>query len=276
MAKAAKPDYLHAGKKPRSSAVSKKGKRTRVARRDGTRANSVDTQAMTPIRWKKILTAIANGISREEAVKSADMTIHSVEAYLISNVASYKQLRDATLIWTRRQWPAHLIELILDDLATGMTLNAAALKNGVSDESKLKGLRRLIRKDKQIKDAYDEARELQAESFLDEIIDISDDNTLDRLDSGKIDHEVVNRSKLKIDTRRFAMRTLVRKRFGDTKQIELDGNISINHVALLTGARKRLENANVSTKLPPIKEMLVIDNDTGEIASADSESQDGV
>jgi hypothetical protein len=255
MAKVPKPQFLHA---PRPHHKAKPKSRKAV---------QAKADAMTDVRWKKVIAAIANGGTRDEAAKKAGITTQTIDAYLISNISAYKQLRDAMLINNRRSWPTDLIEHIFDDLAMGMTLKAAALKNGVASD-RMSSLYRIVRHDKQIREAYDDARELQAESFLDEVIDIADDSGDDRLENGRINHEVVNRSKLRIETRRFAMGSMVKKRFGDTKHVEHEGNITLNHIATLTGARKRLEKLRPGTA--PTKVPVLIENETGDIAEANS------
>jgi len=260
MAKATKPSFEHSTPavqvSPRTVRNSQKGKRKKVAMRD-------KNMAMTPARWKNIIAAIAHGHTRAEAARMGGLTVQSIDAYLISNVAAYKQLRDAIHAWNRRDWPSQMIDDIFNDLALGATLKAAAMKQGVRAE-RMTSLYMLVRHDKQIREAYDTARELQAESFLDEIVDIADDSGQDRKETGAINHEVVNRSKLRIETRRFAMGAMVKKRFGDTKHVEIEGNIAMNHIAMLTGARKRLEKIRPGAveKTAPV----IIENETGELA----------
>jgi hypothetical protein len=219
-------------------------------------------EKMTAERWKNFIHALSEGLSVREACKHINVTPMTVDAYLITNVAAYKQIRDAQLASIRRRWDHDLLDKIFNELAMGSTLKAAAIRNGL-DNKDLGALYMLVRKDKAIRAVYDVARELQAESFLDEIIDISDDSGKDRLENGRVNHEVVNRSKLKIETRKFAMGSMVKKRFGEHKHVEHEGNISVNHIALLTGARKRLERQ----KLPPVKEPVVIENETGEVSA---------
>lgn len=261
MAKAAKPEpLLHTGPAPKLRPAfpgnkASSSKRKRLAR-------TQITERMTDERWKAVVNAIAHGSTRPEAAKAAKISPQTIDAYLISNVSAYKQLRDAMLMWNRREWPTDLIERIFDDLAMGNTLKGAAAKHGVKGTHKMSSLYRIVRKDKAIREAYDEARELQAESFLDEIIDIADDSSKDRLENGRINHEVVNRSKLKIETRRFAMGAVVKKRFGDFKHVEHEGNVSLNHVAMLTGARKRLEKVRPAQVEASKSAPVVIDNDT--------------
>lgn len=243
MAKSAKPSVL---KKKKTPSLKRK--------------SLPNAQNMTQERWKKVISAYAHGANREEAAKAANITVQTIEAYLISNVTAMKQIRDAQLVHLRKKFSSELLDNIFTDLASGLSLKRAALKHGL-DKKELSSLYRLVRKDRAIREAYDEARELWAESFLDDNIDIADDSGDDRMDNGKINHEVVNRSKLRIETRWRAMGAMVKKRFGDHKHIEHGGDVQINHIALLTGARKRVE----SRQLPPVKERVTIDNETGDI-----------
>jgi hypothetical protein len=258
MAKAAKPEHAlqHAHATP-----GKRSRESTVAAREGRRGRMATTgENMTELRWKKVISAYANGADRAGAAKYAGIAVPTIDAYLISNIAAYKQIRDAQLTHIRSDWPADLLDAIFTSLASGLSLKRAALANGV-DADKMSRLYYLVRKDKAIRAAYDDARELWAESFLDDTIDIADNSKDDRLPGGKINHEVVNRSKLRIDARWRAMGAMVKKRFGDHKHVELEGHIQVNHIALLTGARKRLEGAHDRTKPKPA----TIDNDTGTV-----------
>ena len=61
---------------------------------------------------------------------------------------------------------------------------------------------------------YARARELQAELMLDDILEIADDSSRDTIDTplGKIvDHDVIQRARLKVDTRKWAMGKMSRK-----------------------------------------------------------------
>jgi hypothetical protein len=61
---------------------------------------------------------------------------------------------------------------------------------------------------------YARARELQAELLLDEILEIADDSSKDMVDTGigkVVDHEVIQRARLRVDTRKWAMGKMSRK-----------------------------------------------------------------
>ncbi len=69
---------------------------------------------------------------------------------------------------------------------------------------------------------YKLARQAQAELMADEIVDIADDDAKDftRDDNGKrvVDHEHVQRSRLKVDTRKWIISKLLPKIYGDKLQ----------------------------------------------------------
>lgn len=72
---------------------------------------------------------------------------------------------------------------------------------------------------KYFSDQYVRAKQLQIEVFIDEILEISDDNTHDYISTsdGKkvIDHEHVQRARLRIDTRKWLASKLVPKVYGE-------------------------------------------------------------
>jgi hypothetical protein len=77
---------------------------------------------------------------------------------------------------------------------------------------------------------YARGREAQAEVFADEIVDISDDSTQDEIftDEGKrvCNVEFVQRSKLRIDARKWVASKLLPKKYGEKVQTEVVGKDS--------------------------------------------------
>lgn len=74
---------------------------------------------------------------------------------------------------------------------------------------------------------YARAREIQAECWADEIIDIADDGRNDyQSREGKggeelvtVDHDHIQRSKLRVDSRKWVASRLLPKKYGDKQQI---------------------------------------------------------
>ena len=232
MAKAPKPKHAlnHGGKRRPNNVKRKPGKVGLVNEKEN----------MTALRWQTVIEATANGATIREAAKQAKISTRTIDSFLISNVAASGQLRDAKQLWNRREWPMEKIEDVLQHVALGKTVRQAFDKAGI-ERKLLAPLYQILLRDKAIRSLYDEARELAAESMADEIIDISDERSTDRDEDGKIQHEVINRDRLRVDTRKFLMGRFVPKRFGDNKHIHHEGNVELNHAAILTGGRKRLE-----------------------------------
>lgn len=83
----------------------------------------------------------------------------------------------------------------------------------------------------EFRDQYACAREAQADYFAEEIIEISDDGTNDwmerRLTDGSTveveNKEVLNRSRLRVDTRKWLMARMAPKKYGDKITQEVTG-----------------------------------------------------
>lgn len=77
------------------------------------------------------------------------------------------------------------------------------------------------------RDMYARAREDQADTLADEIIDISDESRLDKIidDDGneRIDSEYVARSRLRVDARKWVAAKLKPKKYGEKLTQELTG-----------------------------------------------------
>ena len=73
---------------------------------------------------------------------------------------------------------------------------------------------------------YTRAREEQAETFVDEILEIADDNKddtyLDENNKLIINQEVIARSRLRVDSRKWIASKLKPKRFGDYTKIQAE------------------------------------------------------
>lgn len=79
-------------------------------------------------------------------------------------------------------------------------------------------------------DKYARAREAQADRFADEIVEIADDSTNDWVERkrGKdtvtdLDYDHVQRSKLRVDARKWLMARMAPKKYGDRVAAEITG-----------------------------------------------------
>ena len=101
-----------------------------------------------------------------------------------------------------------------------------------------------IRRDAQRYERFREAQEMRTEFMVGEILEISDG--LDTIDPTS--NETVNRDKLRIDTRKWVMSAHNRKRYGETRQVELGGTISI--IDALAQAQARVIEGEVVDLTP--------------------------
>jgi len=252
MAKSEKPE--HAIRVTRKKASNK--------RKKGRVGLTKERQTMTSKRWDDFIAAISNGLTYKDAAHAAGISSMTVDAYLISNVSAAGQYRDAQLVWNRREWPMDQIQDVLAEISLGKTVRQAFDAVGI-DRARIGSLYRVFLQDKAIRKLYDEAREMQAESYADDIIDISDETINDWTTNGQgnevANHEVINRSRLRVDSRKWLSGRWAPRRFGDNKHVDFGGSIDVNHAAVLTGGRKRIE------KLHAERKGVTIENDSGRV-----------
>ena len=111
-------------------------------------------------------------------------------------------------------------------LAEGETLRAICRDPAMPDKATV--LRWLADKKKaDFRDQYAHAREMQADALFDEALEIADDASSDwstDKDGKKVlDHENIQRSRLRVDTRKWAAGKMSPKRYGDKIQHTGDG-----------------------------------------------------
>lgn len=116
-----------------------------------------------------------------------------------------------------------LFEEVCLRLESGETLKHVLHGEGNTMSSKL--FFSLLRESPDKNNRYARAREIQAETMFSEMIEISDNSNLDVVGvdrSGKpiVDGENVQRSKLKVDTRKWVLSKLNPKKYGDKLDID--------------------------------------------------------
>lgn len=82
---------------------------------------------------------------------------------------------------------------------------------------------------------YAHAKELQADVIFDSLTDIADDSmndtTKDEEGNIRVNHEIVKRSALRVDTRKWVLAKSRPKKYGDSTKVEHSGGV------LIAGAR---------------------------------------
>lgn len=124
-------------------------------------------------------------------------------------------------------------DTICELIADGRSLRSICLDDDMPGKSTVF---RWLGAEEAFRDQYARAREAQADALFDDIIDIADDGSndwMERHDSegGNIgwreNGEALNRSKIRIDARKWMAGKLRPKVYGDKQQIEHSGNITL-------------------------------------------------
>ena len=127
---------------------------------------------------------------------------------------------------------------ICERLAEGETLRS------ICRDEKMPGKTTVLRwlgdeKNADFRTQYAHAREMQADRFAEEILEIADDGSgdwsTDKDGKKTLDHEHVQRSRLRIDTRKWLMARMAPKKYGDKMQHTGDGGGPIRTEVDLTG-----------------------------------------
>ena len=125
-----------------------------------------------------------------------------------------------------------------------------SLRSLVEDDPRLvsyEDFLRWIKRDPTRHERFKEAQEMRTEFLAGEILEIADGT--ESVDPSAPD--TVNRDKLRIDTRKWLMSAHNRKRYGETKQIEVGGSISITEA--LAQAQARVIEAEVVDVTPRLE-----------------------
>jgi len=139
-----------------------------------------------------------------------------------------------------------IFERVVEDIYRGRSLQSL-----IEDDHRVvsyEDFLRWIKRDPQRHERFKEAQEMRTEFLAGEILQIADG--VDSIDSSA--PETVNRDKLRIDTRKWLMGAHNKKRYGETKQIELGGTISITEA--LAQAQARVIEAEVVDVTPRLED----------------------
>jgi hypothetical protein len=124
-----------------------------------------------------------------------------------------------------------IFERIVEDIYRGRSLQSLIEDDhrAISYEDFL----RWVKRDATRHERFKEAQEMRTEFLAGEILEIADG--VEAVDPHS--NDTVNRDKLRIDTRKWLMGAHNKKRYGETKQIELGGTISITEALAQAQAR---------------------------------------
>lgn len=119
-----------------------------------------------------------------------------------------------------------LFEEIISDISENGMSAITAMKGKMSSAT----FYDLI-KDNERLNKYARATELRAEKMADEMLEIADNFEHDMIIPGVVDHAVVNRDRLRVDSRKWLLAKLHPKKYGDKIDMT-SNNESINPVTI--------------------------------------------
>ena len=131
----------------------------------------------------------------------------------------------------------NIFERVIEQIYRGRSLKSLLQED--PREINYEDFLRWIKRDPMRHERFKEAQESRTEFIAGEILEIAD---------AEDSIEDVQRSRLKIDTRKWLMGAWNRKRYGETKQIEMAGSISIT--GALAAARERMIEGEVIDVTP--------------------------
>ena len=135
-----------------------------------------------------------------------------------------------------------IFERVIEDVYRGRSLQSL-----IQDDFRLisyEDFLRWVKRDPTRHERFKEAQEMRTEFLAGEILEIADG--VEAVDPAS--NDTVNRDKLRIDTRKWLMSAHNKKRYGEVKQVELGGTISITEA--LAAAQARVIEAEVLDVTP--------------------------
>jgi hypothetical protein len=126
----------------------------------------------------------------------------------------------------KSQWGQDARDDILDKLSIGKSLREICSVKGMPSESLV---RKWVMQDEDFGAQYARAREAGMEALADEILQIADSQEGDvfvKEDGTEIvNHDAIQRAKLRVDTRKWIMSKIAPKKYGDRLDLNHSGSI---------------------------------------------------
>ncbi|WP_444633239.1 terminase small subunit-like protein [Cupriavidus oxalaticus] len=140
-----------------------------------------------------------------------------------------------------------LAETICIRLACGESLRKICADEGMPDKT---SVLRWLYTNEEFRTQYARARELQQEFMAEEILEIADDGTndtyVDADGNVRVDHDVIARSRLRVDTRKWLMSKLAPKKYGE--------RVDVNHGGQAENPLAKLLKEVQGTYIKPVAE----------------------
>jgi hypothetical protein len=127
-----------------------------------------------------------------------------------------------------------IADVICERLADGESLRSICKSDSMPDKATVF---RWLYVNEAFRDQYARAREEQAESYVDEMVSISDEEcTIITTEEGntevKFDSTAVARNKLRVDTRKWAAIKLLPRKYGDKLDLNHSGTMTLEQLIL--------------------------------------------
>ena len=137
----------------------------------------------------------------------------------------------------KSDYTQEMADKICLELAGGKSLRRICKEEGMPSKSTVLNW---VLKNEDFRDQYRCAREIQAETFADELTDIADDGSNDFMMVEKygkevemLDREHVQRSQLRIETRKWIAMKLKPKKYGDKVEVEHSGEVTNKNIEIV-------------------------------------------
>lgn len=128
---------------------------------------------------------------------------------------------------------AEVCAAICDRITAGQSLRTICTDPTMPDKATVF---RWLGQDEAFRDQYARARELQAEAMLEEILQIADDGSNDTYEdedgNPRTEQDVIARSRLRVDARKWAMSKMAPKKYGDKLDVDVAGKLTVQIVRL--------------------------------------------
>lgn len=157
------------------------------------------------------------------------------------NTKKTKVVKNAKPIPKKKGRPASYTDALADELCHKIATNVKSLKSicSADDMPSVRVVMRWLSNDiNGFRQKYARAKEDQADLMAEEMIEIADDSSNDTMigtsKSGEPiemeNKEWVNRSKLRVDTRKWLASKLKPKKYGDKVQTEHSGEVTVTQI----------------------------------------------
>lgn len=133
-----------------------------------------------------------------------------------------------------KQQKEEMFNKVIDYISNGMSLRTALKQSDVFSQN----IWDELIKDEEKNLQYARACELRADAIFDEIIEIADNSGNDKIinDEGAeiVNHEAIQRDRLRVDARKWAASKMNPKKYGDKIQTEHSGEIKTTPIKGIT------------------------------------------